>query len=156
MNTTIAITISPPKRTIMQKNIEPYNLLYNMDMYHFVSIMKYNRIRRYILYPEFDIKGRLHYHGTLILDPNQYIRFYKHAIHKLAIKIGFIDVKKLLTFKDKLRWVMYMSKEWGLSKEILSIQDPLLPLHQIKHQPKCYYDDSDEGNLITNYFNFEL
>lgn len=124
MNTSLAVTISPPMRTD-GKYKQPHKMYFLEDVCKIRQIMRYNRIKTYIFYPEFDGKGRLHYHGIINLNVNQYIRFHKHAIHKLR-NIGFVDNKKLNTFLDKLRWITYMKKEWGISKYILELEAPLL------------------------------
>jgi len=147
MNTSLAITISPPSRTETRFK-EPNNLFFMDDMSSFRAVMKYNRIRKYIIYPEFDPKGRLHYHGIINMDINEYVRFHKHAIHKLK-KIGFVDIKKLNSFIDKLRWVTYMRKEWGITKEILNIDQPVLP---VKFRVLINKVDYDNPNIL-DYFN---
>lgn len=153
MNTTIAITISPPHRPLRNKMIEPYNLLFTEDSANINSIFRYSRIKTYLIYPELDHKGRLHYHGIINLGVNEYIRFYKHSIHKLS-QIGYVDVKKINSFIDNLRWVIYMSKEWGITKDILSINEPIMKhkTTKIKSYKGINYFDSDKESSIYYYF----
>lgn len=126
---------------------EPNKLYFIEDVSHIRAVLKYNRIPRYIIYPEFDEKGRLHYHGILALDSNQYIRFYKHAMHKLK-RIGFVDVKPLKTFKDKLRWICYIKKSFGTTREILSIEDPVMVMRYKVH---IHHTDFDNPSIL-DYF----
>lgn len=124
MNTSLAITISPKNRVLGSKLRNANKNIFDDDTFQIKQILKYNRINKYIIFPEFDDKGRLHYHGILSLDRNQYIRFYKHALTKLSL-IGFVDVKKLKEFQDKLKWLIYCKKEWNISSEILEIENPI-------------------------------
>lgn len=128
MNTPIqklALTISPPRRDCYNRFKNPNRFLYLDDKIQIQSILKYNKIGGFILYPELDSKGRLHYHGIIRLDSNEKVRFHKHAIHKLR-QIGFVDIKPLKTFEDNLRWSLYMKKEWGFTQTVLEIVDPLM------------------------------
>lgn len=124
MNTSLAITVSPPYRCRGLKRRNPHRHVYDDDQFQIKSIFKYNRIKKFIIFPEFDNKGRLHYHGTLELNRCEYVRFNRHAIFKLQ-EIGFVDVKKLITFTDKLKWNMYCRKDWHISQEILEITRPI-------------------------------
>lgn len=121
----IGLTISPPIRT-NNKMSNPNKMIYDQDIIQITQILKYNKISSYIIYPEFDEKGRLHYHGKLNLDNNQYIRYHKHAIHKFR-QIGFVDSKLIKTHIDSLRWLTYISKNWLTTKEILEIIHPIMP-----------------------------
>lgn len=123
----IALTISPPDRSSKKYPlINQHKFTYDDDKHLIEQIMKYNRIKTYIIYPEFDDKGRLHYHGILTLDHNEQVRFHRHAIHKLR-KMGFLDISTLESLKANIRWILYMSMEWSITKEILEIENPILP-----------------------------
>jgi len=148
MNTSLAITISPPQRTETRFK-DPNKLFFIDDISSFRCIMKYNRIKTYILYPELDPKGRLHYHGIINLNINEYVRFHKHAIHKLR-KIGFVDIKPLKDFINKLRWVTYMSKDFGITKEILNIESPVMTMRYQVHIDK---KDIDNPNILDYFQN---
>jgi len=124
MNTSLAITISPPNRIKGTKVRNPNRNMFDEDRKNIKSIFKYNRIKRYIVFPEFDVKGRLHYHGVLTLDSNERIRFYKHAMHKLALT-GFVDIKPLNDFLGHLRWLCYIKKQWHITKQVLEISRPI-------------------------------
>jgi len=120
-----ALTISPPKRSDYKSFRNPYAIQYIEDCSFIRSILAYNKIYRYILYPEFDDKQRLHYHGVMTLDYTQKTRVYKHAMHKLQ-QLGFVDIKPLYTFLDNLRWVIYMKKSFGFTSTVLDISEPQL------------------------------
>lgn len=121
----LALTISPPMRYTYLQNKNPNRMLYDDDKNMIKQILSYNKIYKYIIYPELDEKGRLHYHGILDLDNTHYIRFHKHAIHKLR-QIGFVDITILNEFKNNLRYVIYMSKQWGTTKKILELDSPMM------------------------------
>lgn len=124
MNTSLAITISPPQRfkkgTLLRN---PNRILYDEDIIQIKSILKYIRCSTYLIYPEFDKTGRLHYHGIINLDHNQRVRFFKYAQFKLKL-IGFNLIKPIDTFIDKLKWILYITKDWGTTKQILEINYP--------------------------------
>lgn len=125
MNTTIEITISPPDRsTDYLGHKEPFSWIFLQDLIQIRSILKYNKIGQYIIFPEF-ANFRLHYHGIITMNPTQFTRFNKHAIHKFRC-IGFCHFKKLLTFKDKLKWIYYCRKEWHITQPILDIDIPIM------------------------------
>lgn len=159
MHTTVAITISPPHRSDNIAFSDPNLMTYLEDRSYIRQILNYNRIRRYIIYPEFDDKGRLHYHGTITLDHNQYVRFHKHAIHKFR-RLGFTDIKSLKEFDDKLRWSYYIKKNWGLTKEILSQQEPMMVEIKSKQTDKISKDIKSHSrdnisSTILDYFSIK-
>jgi len=118
------ITISPPHRDSTKKFKNPNRILYLEDKIQIEAVLKYNKIKGYLIYPELDVKGRLHYHGTLRLNHTEEIRFYKHAIHKLK-SLGFVDISSPKDWPSELRWCVYQSKEWGKTKQILEIKEPI-------------------------------
>lgn len=125
MNTSLAITISPPNRIKWSGFRNTNRHLYDSDKFIIQAIMKYNRIKDYLFIPEFDIKGRLHYHGICTLTNTQKVRFYKHARVKLT-SIGYTDVKAIGTnIKDKLRWLCYAKKHWAFTQQVLEIDRPI-------------------------------
>lgn len=124
-NYKFAITISPPSRISYTNYKNQYKNLYMDDKLFIKNIMKYIKVTKYIYYPEFDEKQRLHYHGIIDMDYNQYIRYMKYAQFKLP-KLGFTCLKPIKTYKDNLEWIVYMSKNWNISKEILQISRPIL------------------------------
>jgi len=98
---------------------------YDEDKSQIKSILSYNKIYTYIIFPELDEKGRLHYHGILDLNNTCYTRFHKHAIHKLR-QLGFVDISVLKSFENNLRYCIYMMKDWGNTKVILDISYPII------------------------------
>lgn len=66
--------------------------------------------RYYIIYPEFDDKVRLHYHGILRVHDMLKYRCIKHTMDRM---IGFTCIKKINTFNDKLKWLIYCQKQWA-------------------------------------------
>lgn len=122
----LALTISPPPRVKYLTNVNPNRCLYDDDKTQIKSILSYNKIYTYIIFPELDEKGRLHYHGILNLTHTQYTRFHKHAIHKLK-QIGFVDITIIKEFINNMRYCLYMSKDWGTTKHILDISYPIIP-----------------------------
>lgn len=126
MNTSLAFTLSPPYRfTNGTKLKNPNRHLYDEDRISIKSILRYIRCGTYIIYPEITNTGRLHYHGIINLDKNQNVRFHKYAFYKLKL-LGMVDIKVLNTFKDRLRWIIYMTKEWGYTQELLEISRPMM------------------------------
>lgn len=125
MNTTIAFTLSPPNRSMTGKYRNPQKHFYDGDRQIIMSTLKYDRISRYIIHPEFDDKGRLHYHGIITLNHNEQVRFYKHG-REIIKRLGYVDIKPLASREDKIRWVGYMRKGWRLASETLEITQPMI------------------------------
>lgn len=96
-----ALTISPPSRP------QAPRYLYNDDK-PFIQKQLNRCSNRYIMYPEFSIDGRLHYHGIIYLDTYSSWGYVKATITK---NLGFSCIKPLKTFKDKLGWLLYCQKE---------------------------------------------
>lgn len=143
-----ALTISPPNRVKYTKESNPNKNLYMDDKLIIKNIMKYIKVGTYIIYPEFDIKGRLHYHGIIDMDHTQYVRYMKYAQFKLP-QLGFTDIKKLQTYEDNLKWVIYMSKEWGTTREILEISRPIMkyPVEEYNKKQNCKTTCENAGEL---------
>lgn len=98
---TYALTISPPARVQSPRH------LYNSDRPYIQRHL--NRCSsHYIMYPEFDKKGRLHYHGIILLNSLSSWGFVKSTIDK---NLGYCCLKRLPTFTDKLGWLLYCTKE---------------------------------------------
>ncbi len=96
-----ALTISPPRTTHND---------YKEYIRHKKIIRKLHKCStRYVIYPEFDIHDRLHYHGIFRLtSPRAWHKYTKTSLQRL----GFINVKKLRTFKDRLRFLLYCQKDY--------------------------------------------
>lgn len=100
------ITISPP--------YYPYDSvrLHHVFTYDIQKIL--NKISNYYcLYPEFDKNGRLHYHGVINIKDK--LGYYKKKY--LIDRIGYCKIDPLKSFKDKLRWLVYCTKEYALLAE---------------------------------------
>ncbi len=102
------ITISPKYRTI-----DP-DILYNEDMRIIRRWM--NRFSsHYVIVPEFaELTARLHYHGTVIIA--DMIKFYKTK-YRIDKEIGFVKIDLLKTFKDHLRWNIYIYKNYWKTRD---------------------------------------
>lgn len=129
MNATIAITISPPDRVYklaQLKILDPLRNIFIGDKYIIQRVFMKCRIKRYIIYPEIDDKGRLHYHGVFTSNnTDQRVRWFKYGRPKLNQLIGYVDVKCLKTFEDRLRWLLYIKKNWGESQDLFNITEPI-------------------------------
>lgn len=77
-----------------------------------------------MIYPELDQKGRLHYHGTVVLTHTQKVRFYKFMKPKLE-QIGYVDFNLIV---HPLEWHFYCRKEWYTTKQILNQEYPISSL----------------------------
>ena len=151
----IALTISPPYRH-SSKLRGPDRQFFDQDQNDIKTILKYNRIKVFTIYPEFSEKGRLHYHGILKLDKNQYIRFFKHAKNKLAL-IGLVDFKVMETIQDLLKWEFYIRKQWFITQEILEITRPIwsnkIVLNENQNKKKDIIKETIIPINLLDYFN---
>jgi len=113
-----AVTISPP-----QRYMKP-DMLYSSDLIGLVYYL--NRAsKHYIIYPEFQhTTSRLHYHCIVRVD--DMIKWHRQVYQQLA-KIGYMKVDRLNTHYDHLRWLLYIRKDWELTKSILNIDSPVIP-----------------------------
>lgn len=101
-----ALTISPPVREKSPR------YLYNGDKP--ILIRQLNRCSdHYILYPEFDPKGRLHYHGVVRLTSKTSWGFVKSTIQSM---IGFSCLKQIKTHGEHIGWLNYCRKEYDAVK----------------------------------------
>lgn len=115
-----SFTLSPPDRThkyIHMHVINPLKHVYKDDMLIINHLFKKIKLKEYIIYPELDPQGRLHYHGTLTMTKTQLTRFYKYAKPHLQ-RIGYVDCSPA---KRILEWNIYISKEWPFTKEVLDL-----------------------------------
>ncbi len=101
-----AITISPP----------PYGgnsyFKYIGDQKYFQKILQ-KCSKHYLFIPEFDNVDRLHYHGIIRVD-NKYT-WYRASKRKFN-NVGFVNIKLIKNFKEHLRWLLYIKKDWGLNR----------------------------------------
>lgn len=125
MNRKFALTVSPKDR------VDKYNKIEHIYIDDVNIMRKYMKrcSSHYIVYPETDAVGRLHYHG--IIEVSDKIKFVKQVIPALK-RIGYVCLKPLDTLKDNISWILYCSKEWMITKDIVDIQQPLIPQHKKK------------------------
>lgn len=106
----VALTISPKPLDY------DVNLLFQAYMNRYISYIKV----KYILYPEMDLKGRLHFHG--ILERNEEnIKAYNWTI-KFLQNWCFICVKEITSMGN---WIKYCKKEWKITKKLLRLKNPI-------------------------------
>lgn len=116
----VALTISPPLRPKI-------NDVFKNDCHIFSSIMS-----PFILYPEFDKTGRLHYHGymwkseTMVED----LEVLKKELGFIKTEIPYIDtiehsVCDLKVIKKVNGWDVYCKKEWIITRNILKLKKPI-------------------------------
>lgn len=124
--TTYAITLSPPfvanrpdwlwqeYRPIIDELIRPL-------------------CKSYIMYTEFSNEGRMHFHG--VLHGYDKIKYYrtKYKIHRA---IGFSCIKPLISFKDKLQWMLYCQKGYRLTTQVLENLDGSTVMLKIQKERK--------------------
>lgn len=74
----------------------------------------------FVIYPEFTIQGRIHYHGLLTIK--NYVKWVRDTLPRLR-KLGFV---KMETFKDNPdNWITYMKKSVLDTKAILNFKDDI-------------------------------
>lgn len=142
MNGTLktAITISPPDRTNKYTRIED---IYRMDRYTLNKRMR-TCSKYFMLYPEVDLQGRLHYHGVIkINDP---IKWYKSVLPYIKATLGFVLLKPLNTTKDMLKWNIYSSKSWPAMRDIFKL--PIYPHKTPRTKYSITNQDLDHGILV--------
>lgn len=98
-----AITISPPKY-----NGNP-TYAYNDQLYYIRRWMnKFSN--HWLLYPEFDLNSRLHWHGVVQIHDKTKFHKTRHQFQKM---VGFVKVDVLVTAMDHIRFLQYCKKEYG-------------------------------------------
>lgn len=122
----LALTLSPPDCKILTV-MEIFNR-------HKVKLKQVKS--NFVLYPELDLKGRLHYHGTICKT-----EFFRDDL-KVLEDIGFVKIKPI---DHVTGWVKYCRKEWKLTKKILKIKKPI--------QPKDLVDIRISKDILTYYDN---
>lgn len=109
---TVFITISPPTSLL--------KLGYrHQDYYDRIDPVLRRIGKSYILYPEFDDKGRLHYHG--FIHGYDQIKYFATA-HKLN-RIGWTKIDKIKSWLDNLRLVIYCQKQWRKTSQVFEYAD---------------------------------
>jgi len=87
------------------------------------QVFKKCNIKRYIVYPEFDRRNRLHYHGTLYMTYRDRTAFLKCGKPKLE-QVGFVDCTPT---KQLMEWHCYCRKEWAYTPLVLEVDTPIVP-----------------------------
>lgn len=129
------ITISPPPRFNSAK------ALYIEDKY--VIQRELNKVsHRYILYPEFDNKARLHYHGFILIhDKTKWNKQVKHVLDKT---LGYTLLSTFKNFKSQLGWLCYCRKEYT--------PDNFSPIFYKSLKYKTVYNVPEYDEGICKYF----
>lgn len=125
----LALTISPPEMKLSFKDT---------FILHLRRLAKIES--KFVIFPETDIKGRLHYHGFLWKD-----KYYKETIEHLE-KMGFIKIKPI---SNSDGWLKYCKKELKVTKAILELHK------KFKHIDNEYvskYRVSNNSRDIMSYF----
>lgn len=133
MNTTYLVTISPPPNRYNKMLKNPLSFLYSEDSLYITNVLK-KGVRRGYFIPEFDPKGRLHYHGIMTVNMHEKVTLFKSLKPKLE-RLGFCQFVYAKDLMDKLRWIQYMRKEWLITSLILGIDTPML-LAGLRERPK--------------------
>lgn len=146
MNNTLAVTISPKDRVgeyYAKRYANPLRMIYDDDV---------NLIRRalnrssndYVIYPELDATGRLHYHGTVKV--NNMVNWKSTTCGRLKT-LGFIKVK----VNPNSGWDKYCTKEWDQTQKILDICVPIT-YAKLKSGPKVReIEKGAKHKLIVDY-----
>lgn len=134
MKGSLALTISPPDRVTKYVALRDIFLKDCME----IGWLLKQCSKQFVLYPELDFKGRLHYHGIVLIHDQ--IKWYKKVMPSIKI-IGFICLKELPKTKDRLNWLTYCMKEWGMTRELLGrvrgeLAEPIMPSHSRTHRRK--------------------
>lgn len=96
------VTISPPYRPV-----KPFTLY--CDDTHDIRRYLNKFSHHYCLYPEFDDKSRLHYHGIAWIHDPIKLHKTKHLIDK---SIGYSTFRLCKDFIEELRSLTYSMKNW--------------------------------------------
>lgn len=122
-----AFTISPRLYNGNQK------FAYEVQSFKIRILLKFIS-RHFCLYPEFDDKGRLHYHG--IVRVYDKVKLHKTK-HKFDREVGFLKYERLMTFKDHLTYLVYCRKQYEKG-----MFDPII-YKRIKSSAVIYKEDTD-------------
>lgn len=143
---TVFITISPPTNLM--------SLRYRLQHFHDELDPILRRMSTsYILYPEFDSHGRLHFHGFLHgFDNIKYI-----ATNYKLNRIGWTKIDTIKSFKDHIRMVMYCQKEWRKTVSIFKLIgieiEPLFKKHLRRSQLSINRGLEPPRTTIYDFFN---
>lgn len=124
MNRTLAnfwaFTLSPPPNY----HITPY-MLYEDKILQLHKLLS-KSCESFMIYPEYQqYTSRLHFHG--VIKVKDMIKWHKSTRRQLS-RMGFVHCKGLITHEDRLKWSVYMKKEFGLTRQILGIEQPMMKM----------------------------
>jgi len=122
-----SFTLSPPDRTqsyVKMHVTNPLRHVYYDDALIMEHLLKKAKIRNYIIYPELDARGRLHYHGSINMNKTMLTRFYKYVKPNLQ-RIGYVDCSPT---KQILEWHIYCRKEWPYTQLTIDIDIAISPI----------------------------
>lgn len=147
-----AITISPPC------NPPTVSCLKWLDIKEYDIRRLLNKFsRHYILYPEFSDTGRLHWHGLIIVHDKLALNLTRHLINK---QLGWLALKPIRTFKDKLGWLMYCQKEYA---DICRAFKPIIYMNLKRYKTlfsatkrKHQADEEQKNNNILTQLNIKV
>jgi hypothetical protein len=134
-----ALTISPPP-----------SMLEKTALHIKLSTIIERFLRRcstqYAIMPELQFStARLHYHCVYKLENKaSYLKQY-HTLQR----IGYVHNKALTTYRDKLRWIVYLHKDAHLTREVLHpLPTPIIP--NKKRVRRTQWDAVCKTNTILN------
>lgn len=133
-----AFTWSPdPKKLELTRVHRGYHAIDNFKSYefHIKYIFRYLAMctTDFVMFPELNKQGNIHYHGTLYMTDNQRINFYKNKMKHFR-KLGYILVKG----RDiNQKWTDYQSKDEEMMSEVLNpLPVPLLRSEYLNNNDK--------------------
>lgn len=133
------VTISPTYKLIDPEHLHK---AYTIDITR--QMNKFSR--RWALYPEFDDKQRLHYHGLAYVHDT--IKMYK--VKHLLDKIGWTKLQKCIDFEDRLSYLIYSQKQYAEIQShypIISYK-PMRKLKLLSQQTKDNLSKPAKFNII--------
>lgn len=150
MNNKIALTISPKDRLygeyaylLSNKILNPLRIIYRND----IEIIRraLNRCsQEYVIYPELDVSGRLHYHGIVNIKHKK--NWMISSLPALK-KLGFVCVKNNVNEG----WTQYITKDWNDTKVFLDIDEPIV-YRKLRPGPKIeLLEEIKKSKTILDY-----
>lgn len=85
---------------------------------HYIHIRKLNKCAKYIIYPECNLAGNIHFHGTLEIYDK--IKWYKSVLPTFK-RNGFVCIKS----NPNDKWTMYIEKDKSTMEGVLNITLPI-------------------------------
>lgn len=144
------ITLSPPSRTMQyarNKFKNPNKCVYIDDISIIKNTFRRNKIKQYICCPEFDNKGRLHYHIRATVTPSQKVSIYK-SVRPTLERLGYVDVQPV---KHDVENLIYCLKSFKETSQILEIDRPVYGI--LSETSKKIIKEDNSNKDILDYFN---